>query len=67
MKLLVDRFENEYAICEMEGEIINIKKSLLPSKAKEGDVIRVYFEIDHDETAKRKENIAERLNDLFDC
>ncbi|HHT25146.1 MAG TPA: DUF3006 domain-containing protein [Clostridiaceae bacterium] len=65
MIMIIDRFENEYAVCEIEGEIINIKKSLLPPVAKEGDVIRVSFEIDQAETAKRKENVAEKLSDLF--
>ncbi|NLM18445.1 MAG: DUF3006 domain-containing protein [Clostridiaceae bacterium] len=65
-KLIIDRFENEYAVCEIEGEIINLKKSLLPSNAKEGDVIKVSFEIDQDETTRRKEKTKEKLKDLFD-
>jgi len=63
--LIIDRFENEFAVCEIEGEIINIKKSVLPSKAKEGDVFKISFELDQDETNKRKEIASGKLNNIF--
>jgi len=40
MKVIVDRFEGKYAVCEKEGNVmINIEKSQLPKGVKEGDVI----------------------------
>ena len=52
MKVIIDRFEGEYAVVEIdEGNFVNIPKILLGS-AKEGDVISI--DIDTDETLKRK-------------
>ena len=41
MKVIIDRFEGEYAIVEIEtGKFVNIPKILLPN-SKEGDVINI--------------------------
>ena len=64
MKVIIDRFEGEYAVVEIdEGSFVNIPKILLGS-AKEGDVISI--DIDTDETLKRKNEIDNLMNDLFD-
>lgn len=40
MKFIIDRFENDIAVCEDEnGKIIEILKSQLPKNAETGDVI----------------------------
>lgn len=63
-KLIIDRFEGDYAVCETENlEFVNIPKAALPSDAKEGDVISV--SIDESETDKRKERIEGLMNSLF--
>ena len=42
MRYIVDRFENGYAVCEMEdGNIKNIPKYQLPLEVKEGDMLIV--------------------------
>ncbi len=40
MRLIVDRFEGTYAVCEQEDQtIVKIEKSKLPKGTKEGDVL----------------------------
>ena len=55
MKLIIDRFEGEFAVCENEeGKMINISRNKLPKEAKEGDVIiiekeKVYIDVEETE------------------
>lgn len=64
VKLIIDRFEGDLAVCETESlEFVNIPKIALPSGVKEGDVITV--SIDSSETEKREEKIAGLMNSLF--
>ncbi len=52
MKLIVDRFEEDYAVCEMEDKsFINIKRSDLPLDIKENDIL------EYDEKNKKIEKI----------
>jgi hypothetical protein len=40
MKVTIDRFEGDYAVCEKpDRTMINIKKDKLPSEPKEGDML----------------------------
>ena len=64
MKLIIDRFEGEFAIVEINSEkIVDVPRCLFPD-AKEGDVIDI--SIDTNETKKRKEKIQYLMNDLFE-
>ena len=64
MKVIIDRFEGEYAIAEIElGKYTNIPKILLPN-AKEGDIIKI--EIEQKETEERKKYIQELMNNVFE-
>lgn len=69
MKVTIDRFEGNYAVCEKENrEMIDIEKSTLPSNVKEGDVLIITCDkiiIDLEETKKRKGRINDLMNDLF--
>nr|WP_307905922.1 DUF3006 domain-containing protein [Clostridium botulinum] len=55
---VIDRFEEEFAVVELDDrKIINILKEKLPKEAKEGYVIKITDEsiiIDYEETEKRK-------------
>lgn len=65
MKYIIDRFEGEYAVIELDDmSTMNMNKKLLPKESKEGDVIEI--SIDKDETAKRKEKIGKLMNKLFE-
>ena len=69
MKLIVDRFEQGYAVCEDENNsYINIDIEKLPSNVKEGDII-IYdngiITIDIDATSERKKYIEELTSDIW--
>lgn len=70
MELIIDRFEDEYAICEdKDKKILNINKSKIPKQAKEGDII-IYREgkyiLDKEKTLNRKKYIEELTKDLWE-
>ena len=62
MRLSLDRFEGEYAICEDDAQRQHeIHKAKLPPNAKPGDILRLSSEgkliVDNAETARRKTRI----------
>lgn len=64
MKVIIDRFEGNYAIVEIEaGKCVNIPKTLVPN-AKEGDIVKI--EIDKKEVLERKKNIQKLMNNVFE-
>lgn len=64
MEVIIDRFEGEYAIVELNlGQFVQIPSVLVP-KAKEGDVIKIT--VDKEASQKRKENIQNLVNNLFE-
>lgn len=63
MKVIIDRFESDYAVVEKdEKEFYNIPRVLV-SNAKEGDVIDI--SVDQEETNKRRMEVEDLMNDLF--
>lgn len=64
--LIIDRFEGGMAVIEYEGGTFNLPRNLLPSEAKEGDVIRILITVDNEETEKRRKRIRELMNDVFE-
>lgn len=69
MKVIIDRFEGEFAVCEKEDrKIIDIEISKLPSNAKEGDVLNISNDtitIEVEETEKRRRKIEELTKNLW--
>ncbi|MBQ9833613.1 MAG: DUF3006 domain-containing protein [Bacilli bacterium] len=64
MKVIIDRFEGEYAVVEVAiGQFVNIPKVLIPN-ANEGDVIKI--EIDKKETEERRKHIQDLMNNVFE-
>lgn len=65
MKIIIDRFEGDFAVLELQNkEMVNIPKVIIPPEAVEGDVISI--EINREETVKRKNNIKNLMNDLWE-
>lgn len=67
----VDRIEGGYAVCEQDDEVIvNISLDLLPSGVREGNVLSRLsdgsFVIDKAEEERRRREILELTEDLFD-
>lgn len=69
MKVIIDRFEGVYAVCEKENsEMIDIEKDRLPLDTKEGDVLIISegnIRIDEIETKNREEKIKKMMDDLW--
>lgn len=66
--LIIERFEGEYAVIETDDGYINIKRSILPDNCKEGDIITEEngnYQIEKDETDKRREKIKKLQNSLW--
>ena len=69
MKLIIDRIENEAAVCETEdGGFERVPLSLLPEGAREGDVIleeEGIFRPLPGETEARRRRMTGKLTALF--
>lgn len=70
MRYIIDRFEGAFAVCEDESGIMHdIKKSLLPPNAAEGDVLQNQddcFVIDAEQTQRRRAKIRKKLQSLWE-
>ena len=65
VKVIIDRFEGDYAIVELpDMTMVDMPISLVPKGAREGDVLVI--SIDAEETAKRKEKIKKLMDDLWE-
>ena len=64
MRVIIDRFEERFAVVELpDGSMCNMPRQLVPD-ASEGDVIDI--SVNTDETLRRKTRIDEKLKRLFD-
>jgi hypothetical protein len=70
MKVIIDRFEGYYAVCEKaDRTMIDIKRIDIPSESKEGDVLYIdnnVITIDIEETKKRRKEIEKLTKDLWE-
>jgi len=67
--LVVDRFEDGYAIIENGDEYFKIKKRQLPEAAKEGSILKVSdkgYEIDIEATEMRRKEILKLQDSLWE-
>ncbi|SFH29821.1 Protein of unknown function [Desulfotomaculum arcticum] len=64
--LIIDRFEGQYAIIEINRRTFHIPKTLLPKEARPGDVIKVQITVDREATETRKRIINEQADKLFE-
>lgn len=65
---IIDRFEGEFAVIELENKkIINIEKNKIPAEATAGDVLNIdnYITINPVETEKRKKHIEKLSEELW--
>lgn len=64
MKLIIDRFEGDFAVVELsDGRMIDCPKSLLPDNAKEGSIINIT--VDETATNDKLKKVTKRMNKLF--
>ena len=71
MRLIIDRFEGKYAVCETENqEMIHIEKDKLPVGAKAGHSLIIrkggLIVLDLVETERRKQRIEKLTQDMWE-
>lgn len=70
MRVIIDRFEGTYAVCEKEDrKMINIERVKIPTEAREGDMLLIEEDsivIDKAGTEKRKSDIQKLMDDLWE-
>ena len=70
MRVVIDRFEGDFAVCETEDRtMLNVKRSKLPTNAKEGDVLIIdgdTIKVDSAETAKRKKAAQKLMGNVWE-
>ena len=71
MRVIIDRFEGEFAVCEVndENRMINLPQKDLPEGAKPGDVLNISdagITIDNQETEDRKKRIDSLMDSLWE-
>ncbi len=66
--LIIDRFEGDFAVCELDGGHKNIPLQKIDGTPREGDVLienGERYEISKEETARRRRKMIERQRNLF--
>ncbi len=64
-KVIIDRFEGDWAVIEYNRKTFDFPVALLPTGLKEGDVLIFNVEKDTSETQARKERIENLAKQLF--
>lgn len=65
MKVIIDRFEGEFAVVELpDRKMVNMPKVLLPKQAREGDVIDIKINIE--ETKKQNDSIRKLMDEVWE-
>ncbi len=67
--IILDRFEGNYAILEVDGTMQEVLRSQLSEEVREGDVLKIIdnrYYCDKEETSKRKKEIEFLLEDLWE-
>ena len=64
MKVVIDRFEGNFAVIEMPNkQFINVPRQLMPEGSKEGSVISI--EVDIAETEARRERTESLIKNVW--
>ena len=61
--IIIDRFEENKAVLEIDGKAVVVDRTSLPDEAHEGDVL--VFAVDKSAKNDREERIKSLVNDLF--
>jgi hypothetical protein len=66
MKGIIDRFEGDLVVVEINGETKDFPKEILPSEATVGDVIEIKVSLLKEETQKLKSEIDQLMQDVWE-
>lgn len=67
--IIVDRFEGNYAVIEIDGKIFNVEKSKVSKEVKEGDILKLVDEMyykDKKATENRTKKIEDKFKDMWE-
>lgn len=65
---IIDRFEGVYAVCEHDGQMVEIPKARLPRGVRAGDALVCedgVYRVDVQETARRREQAQKLIDELW--
>ncbi len=66
---IVDRFEGELAVIEVDGDSITVARAQLPDGIRPGDAVRFEADgisLDERETSRRKQEIEALMDELWE-
>lgn len=70
MRLIIDRFEGSFAVCEDDKRnMVNIERNKLSPEVKEGDVLNVddnIIKVDAKETHSRRDKVKKLTDGLWE-
>ncbi|MEO2222716.1 DUF3006 domain-containing protein [Priestia megaterium] len=69
IKGIIDRFEEGFAVVEIEGKTKDYPKAIFPKDAQVGDIVYITdnrVEVDRQETQKRAKEIEDLMNELWE-
>ncbi|MBS4220268.1 DUF3006 domain-containing protein [Bacillus sp. FJAT-49711] len=69
MRGIIDRFEGDWVVVEIEGETMDFKRSIFPKEAAAGDVVDMNGDkvrILKAETDKLRKEIEELMDEVWD-
>ena len=69
MKGIIDRFEEDWAVVEIDGETIDFKRAIFPNDAVAGDVVKIegnVVTILKDETKRLRQEIEELMDEVWE-
>ncbi|MGI6344838.1 MAG: DUF3006 domain-containing protein [Bacillota bacterium] len=56
--IVIERFEGELVLLEIDGKIYQLPRNLLPETAKAGDLLNIEISVDAEATAARRSQIT---------
>ncbi|MCZ2258649.1 DUF3006 domain-containing protein [Sporosarcina sp. G11-34] len=69
MKGIIDRFEDDLAVVEIDGETKDFKREIFPKDAVAGDVVKIegnVVTILKDETKRLRQEIEDLMDDVWE-
>lgn len=66
MKIVIDRFEEDIAVVEIDGRTFDLPLSIFPDDTEPGDIIDIKIDIKKSETAKKRKEIEKLMDELFE-
>ncbi|MBY6272488.1 MAG: DUF3006 domain-containing protein [Bacillaceae bacterium] len=66
VKGIIDHFEGEFAVVEIDGKTKDFPKFIFPKDAEAGDVVIIEVAVDKKETEKLRKEIEELMNEVWE-